>query len=118
MNIVDPILFQSRQNPPVAALCAPGTRLNVISYARLGRFINNIGRRALAAGVRPDNIVAILVKDQIFHAAIVLALARLGVATLSVPDELTVPLGLRLDAVMADASAAIGNTINLPIIRV
>jgi acyl-coenzyme A synthetase/AMP-(fatty) acid ligase len=117
MNIVEPILFQARQNPPVAAICAPGTTLNVISYARLERFINNIARRALGAGICPGNIVAVLVKDQIFHAAITLALAHVGVATLSVGD-LHLPAGLRLDAVIADAGAAIGNRSNLPIIPV
>ena len=66
MNIVEPILFQCRQNPPAAALCAPGTALNVVSYARLGRFIHNIGRRALGAGIRPGQIVAIQVKDTSF----------------------------------------------------
>ena len=67
-----------QRNPPAAALCAPGTALNVISYARLERFINNIGRRALTTGIRPGDIVAIMVKDYIFHAAIALALARVG----------------------------------------
>jgi acyl-coenzyme A synthetase/AMP-(fatty) acid ligase len=115
MNIVDPILFQCRQNPPAAAMCAPGTALNVISYSRLERFIHNIGRRALAAGIRPGSIVAIMLKDHIFHAAMALALARLGVATLSVGD-LHLPPGLRVDAVIADAGALIANPANLPII--
>jgi acyl-coenzyme A synthetase/AMP-(fatty) acid ligase len=117
MNIVEPILFQCRQNPPVAAICAPGTTFNVISYARLERFISNIGQRALAAEIRPGNIVAILVKDQIFHAAIALALAHLGVVTLSVGD-LNLPPELRVDAVIADVDAAIANRSNLPIIPV
>jgi acyl-CoA synthetase (AMP-forming)/AMP-acid ligase II len=115
MNIVEPILFQCRQSPPAAALCAPGTALNVISYARLARFIHNIGRRALAAGIRPGHTVAIQVKDHIFHAAMALALARMGVATLSVAD-LNLPAGLRVDSAITDAPAAIGNWANLPII--
>jgi acyl-coenzyme A synthetase/AMP-(fatty) acid ligase len=117
MNIVDPILFQCKQNPPAAALCAPGTALNVISYARLERFINNIGRRALTTGIRPGDIVAIMVKDYIFHAAIALALARVGVATLSVSD-LRLPAGLRVSAVLADARAPIDNPARLPIVPV
>ena len=115
MNIVEPILFQSRQNPPAAALCAPGTAFNVISYARLARFIHNIGRRALATGIQPGHIVAIQVKDQIFHAAIALALARMGVATLSVAD-LNLPAGLRVDSAITDASASIGNWTKLPLV--
>src|ERR1700704_5155089 len=115
MNIVDSVLFQCKQNPPGAAMCAPGTALNVISYARLERFIHNIGHRALAAGIRPGNTVAILIKDYIFHAAIALALARLGVATLSVGD-LRLPSGLRVHAVVADAHALLANPFNLPVI--
>jgi acyl-coenzyme A synthetase/AMP-(fatty) acid ligase len=115
MNIVEPILFQCRQNPPAAALCAPGTALNVISYARLERFIHNIGRRALAAGIRPGQIVAIQVKDYIFHAAIALALARMGVATLSVAD-LNLPAGLRVDSAIMDAPIGFGSWANIPLI--
>ena len=115
MNIVEAILFQCRQNPPAAALCAPGTALNLVSYARLARFIHNIGRRALAAGIRPGQTVAIQVKDYIFHAAIALALARMGVATLSVAD-LNVPAGLRVDFVITDTPAAVVNWTGLPIV--
>jgi long-chain acyl-CoA synthetase len=115
MNIVEPILFQCGQNPPAAALCATGSALNLISYARLERFIHNIGRRALGIGVRPGQTVAIQIKDHIFHAAIALALARMGVATLSVTD-LNLPPGLRVDSVITDAPVFIGNGANLPIV--
>ena len=115
MNVVDPILFQCRQNPPAVAICAPGTVFNIVSYARLEQFINNIGHRALAAGIRLGNIVAIMVKDHIFHASMALALARIGAATLSVSD-LRLPMGLRVDAVITDARALVGNPANLPII--
>jgi acyl-coenzyme A synthetase/AMP-(fatty) acid ligase len=115
MNIVEPILFQCRQNPPAAALCAPGTALNVVSYARLGRFIHNIGRRALLAGIRPGQTVAIQVKDYIFHTAIALALARMGVASLSVPD-LNLPPGLRVDCAITDAPAGLGGWANVPLV--
>jgi acyl-CoA synthetase (AMP-forming)/AMP-acid ligase II len=114
MNVVEPILFQCQQSPPAAALCAPGTALNLVSYARLARFIHNIGARALAVGVRPGQIVAIQIKDHIFHTAIALALARIGVATLSVSD-LNLPAGLRVDSAITDAPAAIANWAKLPI---
>ncbi len=113
MNIVDPILFQCRQNPPAAALCAPGTALNIISYARLERFIHNIGRRAISTGIRPGQAVAVQVKDQIFHAAILLALARIGVATVSVGD-LNLPPTLHVDSIITDAPAAIGRWAGAP----
>jgi acyl-coenzyme A synthetase/AMP-(fatty) acid ligase len=112
MNVVEPFLHQCRQNPPAAALCAPGTTLNVVSYARLERFINNIGRRALAAGLFPGGTVAIMIKDYILHAATALALARIGIATLSVAD-LRLPPGLRVDAVMTDVRPPVG-TLTVP----
>jgi hypothetical protein len=53
MNVVDPILYRCRQTPPTAAISAPGTPLNLISYARLERFIHNIGNRALSPDHAP-----------------------------------------------------------------
>src|SRR5260370_34206939 len=113
MTMREPILFQCKQNPPAAALCAPGTALNLVSYARLARFIHNIGRRALGAGIRPGHTVAIQVKDHIFHTAIVLGLARMGVTTLSVADR-NLPAGVHVDSVITDAPAPIGNSAELP----
>ncbi|MGB8069716.1 MAG: hypothetical protein WCF38_18840, partial [Pseudolabrys sp.] len=43
MNVVEPILFQARNDPPAPAMCAPGTSLGIISYVRLARFIHSIG---------------------------------------------------------------------------
>jgi acyl-CoA synthetase (AMP-forming)/AMP-acid ligase II len=101
MNIVDPILFQCRYQPPAAAICAPGTGIGLISYGRLEQFIHNIGRRALTLGLSPGSIVAILIEDPIFHAAIVLALTRLGIVTFSARGE-QFPDELKVDAVISD----------------
>ncbi len=92
MNIVDPILFQCRQQPPVAAICVPGADISLISYRRLALFIHNISRRLTAAGLRPGQLVAVSIEDQIFHVAILLALARLGVASVSAPGAARLPL--------------------------
>jgi hypothetical protein len=73
MNVVEPILFQARNDPPAPAMCAPGTSLGIINYARLARFILSIGHRAIRLGIAPNAVVAIQVKDNIFHAAIALA---------------------------------------------
>src|SRR5262245_66170921 len=81
MNIVDPILFQCRQQPPVAAICVPGADIGLISYRRLALFIHNISRRLAATGLRPGQLVAVSIEDQIFHIAILLALARLGMGS-------------------------------------
>src|SRR5258708_6002506 len=96
MNIVDAILYQCKHRPSVAAICCPGTKLDVISYGRLERFINNIGRQALAMGIARGNVVAIMVTDKIFHAAIVLGLTRLGVITVSARHE-KLPKELEVD---------------------
>jgi acyl-coenzyme A synthetase/AMP-(fatty) acid ligase len=101
MNIVEPILFQARHNPPAPAMCAPGAELDLISYGRLERFINAIGRHVLGCGVAPGHVVAIQVREHIFHAAIALALANIGVATVSVREP-KFPVGLRIDAFVTD----------------
>jgi acyl-CoA synthetase (AMP-forming)/AMP-acid ligase II len=83
MNIVDPILFQCRRQPPVAAICVPGAEIGLISYRRLALFIHNISRRLAATGLRAGQLVAVSIDNQIFHIAMLLALARLGMASVS-----------------------------------
>jgi len=100
MNIVDPILFQCRQQPPTAAICAPGPGIGLISYRRLEAFIHNITRRLLSYGLQPGNIAAIGVEDVIFHVAIMLALTRLGVATISLRNIGSPPI--HVDAYISD----------------
>jgi acyl-coenzyme A synthetase/AMP-(fatty) acid ligase len=99
MNIVDPILFQCRYNPAGAAICVPGTQFRLISYGRLAQFIHNITRAILAQGVARGDVVAVLIGDKILHAAVVLALTRLGAITVSarsaaVPKELNAAAGV------------------------
>src|SRR6267154_1409011 len=83
MNIVDPILFQCRRQPPVAAICVPGPGIGLISYRRLEQFVHNISRKVHALGLPERSIVAVNIQDVIFHAAVLLALTRLGMITLS-----------------------------------
>ena len=93
MNIVDPILFQCRRQPPVAAICAPDSGIGLISYRRLAAFIHNVERKLHAFGLPERSIVAVRVEDIIFHIVIVLALTRLGVITLSMrKDATSVPI--------------------------
>ena len=99
MNIVDPILFQCRRQPPVAAICVPGPGIGLISYRRLELYIHNISRRLHALGLPERSIVAVNVEDVIFHAAIVLALTRLGMITLSLREgDAAVPI--KIDALV------------------
>jgi acyl-CoA synthetase (AMP-forming)/AMP-acid ligase II len=102
MNIVDLILFQCRQQPPVAALCAPGSKLNLVSYSRLEHFIHNVSRQARSLGLQHGNIVAVFVEDHIFHVALILGLGRLGIATVSVRIT-DLPKEIHVDAVVSDA---------------
>src|SRR5450432_3974645 len=96
MNIVDPILFQCRQQPPTAAICVPGPGIGLISYRRLEIFIHNVSRRLLSFGLPPGSIAAVSIDDVIFHTAMVLALTRLGVATISLRQTSLPPI--RVDA--------------------
>jgi acyl-CoA synthetase (AMP-forming)/AMP-acid ligase II len=106
MNIVEPILFQCRQQPPVAAICVPGPGIGLISYRRLALFIHNIGRRLASAGLQPGRLVAVNVEDQIFHITLLLALARLGIASVSVRGAARPPVPL--DAFITDKTLPAG----------
>ncbi len=99
MNITDPIFFQSWYQPEAPAICAPG--IDLVTYGRLEKTINNIMRRALSLDVQPGQVVALVVKQPVIHAAIILAMARLGVVTAS-PSAATLPTGLMFDAIIAD----------------
>jgi acyl-coenzyme A synthetase/AMP-(fatty) acid ligase len=87
MNIVDPILFHCQRQAPAAAICAPGSRIGLISYRRLENAIHNIGRRVHAFGLSKGSVVAVEVADAIFHIAILLSLTRLGMTTISISEE-------------------------------
>jgi acyl-CoA synthetase (AMP-forming)/AMP-acid ligase II len=126
MNIVDPILFQCRRQPPVAAICVPGAEISLVSYRRLALFIHNISRRLAATGLRPGQLVAVSIEDQIFHIAMLLALARLGMASVStlraarpslpvdgfITDK-TLPAGVVDRLILADMSWTEGDGISV-----
>ena len=42
MNIVDPILYQCRRQPPAAAICVPGPGIGLISYRRFGKVFTQL----------------------------------------------------------------------------
>ena len=62
MNIIDPILFHSRHDPEALALCAPG--VDLVTYERLHKSINNVARRASALGLKPGQIVALFLPQR------------------------------------------------------
>ena len=99
MNIVDPILFQCQRQPPVAAICVPGPGIGLISYWRLEQYVHNLTRRLHALGLPSRSVIAVSIPDVIFHAAVVLALTRLGMITLSLrEDDVVVPI--KIDALI------------------
>ncbi len=108
MNIVDPILFQCRRQPPVAAICVPGPGIGLISYRRLERFIHNISRRLQAFGLPERSIVAISIGDVIFHSAVLLASMRLGMIAVSLREgEASLPF--KIDVLISDGKHSFAN---------
>jgi acyl-coenzyme A synthetase/AMP-(fatty) acid ligase len=93
----------ARLNPVALAIGTPGAAMEAVSYGVLARMINNVGRTALAFGLVRGQVVAIDVKDKIFHAALILGLARLGIVSVSA-RALALPPELGVAAVIADAS--------------
>src|SRR5262245_36144367 len=106
MNIIDPILFQCRRQPPIAAICVPG--IGLISYRRLEQSIHNITRRLHSLGLAKSSGIVVNIPDVIFHIAVVLALTRLGMITLSARDgEVSAPI--KVDAVITTTELPFGN---------
>lgn len=102
MNIVDLVLFQCRLQPAIAALCAPGKGIGLVSYGQLERFIHSIARQARALGLARGNVVALFINDPILHSAFILGLSHVGVVTLS-GRSVELPKELKIDAVISDA---------------
>src|SRR5258705_3756562 len=101
MNIVEPILFQCKFNAQAAAICTPGSAVDVLTYGELERAIHNVARTALARGLAPGMTVAISVKEPLFHAVLALGLLRLGLVLITGPSG-QFPKTLRVDAVISD----------------
>ena len=103
MNIIDPILRQCRLNAEQPALCAPGTRFDLATYAQLEYMINNLTRAMLPLGFQPGQVIGILVQDKIFHIALMLALTRIGVVTMACSGG-SLPAEIDVTAVITDSS--------------
>src|SRR5262249_58283556 len=108
MNIVDPILYQCRRQPPAAAICVPGPRIGLISYRRLEEYVHNVSRRLHALGLPERSIVAISISDVIFHTIVLLASMRLGMIAVSLRDgDVSIPI--RADVLIADVQRPVAN---------
>jgi long-chain acyl-CoA synthetase len=105
LNILESFLLHAKHHATAAAICAPGWNYNIVSYGRLRLFANNVAVHALKAGLKPGNVVAIVVKDPIFHMALILGLTRVGVVSLSVHSP-TLPTEFHIDAVLSNTTTS------------
>jgi len=101
LNIVEPILAQCRYQPHVVALCAPGERHAVITYAQVAALIHNVARHALEIGLRPGDTVVTFVDDGIMHALLILGLAEAGVITISGRNP-ELPKEVKIEMIVSD----------------
>lgn len=101
MNIVEPILAQARYQPHAVALCVPGERHSIITYAQVAALIHNIARHAIRVGLKPGDTVVIFVDDGIMHALLILGLAEAGIVSISGrnPD---LPKEIKIDTILSD----------------
>jgi acyl-coenzyme A synthetase/AMP-(fatty) acid ligase len=101
LNIIEPFLHQCRYNAHAAAICVPGANDTLVSYGRLARFMNNVSRKALHAGLGPGSNVALFVNHPLLHSIFILGLTRIGVVTLSGRNPV-LPENLKIDALITD----------------
>jgi acyl-coenzyme A synthetase/AMP-(fatty) acid ligase len=108
VNIVDPILFQCRLNADQPAICAPGARLEPVTYGQLKYMLNSLTRTVLQFGLKPGDIVGVLLNNKIFHVVLTLALTRIGVVTVSCRDR-SLPKEFDATAVFVDTPGPFAN---------
>jgi acyl-coenzyme A synthetase/AMP-(fatty) acid ligase len=108
VNIVDPILFQCRINAEQPAICAPDTNLEAMTYAQLEFMLNALTRAVLTHGFQRGQVVGVLIGNKILHVVLSLALARIGVVTVSCRGR-TLPKELGAVAVMTDTAGPFAN---------
>ena len=82
--------------------------MDFVTYAGLARIIESLGHVVLSLGLARGDIVAIYVSETIFHAALVLALTRLGIVTVSARTP-RLPKELGVKAVIASNSKPFEN---------
>jgi fatty-acyl-CoA synthase len=108
VNIVDPILFQCRTNAEQPAICAPGANFEAMTYAQLEFMLNALTRAVLAFGFQRGQVVGVLIGNKILHVVLSLALARIGVVTVSCRGR-SLPNELGAVAVMTETAEPFAN---------
>jgi acyl-CoA synthetase (AMP-forming)/AMP-acid ligase II len=109
LNIVEPIFAQARYQPQAVALCLPGDRHSVVTYAQVADCLCNIARKAASVGLNPRDVVVTFIDDGIMHALLILGLAHAGVITISGrnPD---LPGEVKIDAILCDPGRTFSGT--------
>jgi acyl-coenzyme A synthetase/AMP-(fatty) acid ligase len=108
VNIVDPILYQCRINAEQPAICAPGTNLEAMTYAQFEFMLNALTHAVLALGFQRGQVVGVLIGNKILHVVLSLALARIGVVTVSCRGR-SLPKELGAAAVMTETAGPFAN---------
>lgn len=108
MNIIDPILFQCRINSGQPAICAPGETIEAMTYAQLEFMLNALTRAVLQFGFKRGQVVGVDIGNKILHVVLTLALARIGVVTVSCRGR-TLPKELGAVAVMTETAGPFAN---------
>lgn len=108
MNIVDSVLFQCRIHADYPAISVPGASYDPVTYAQLEIMLNNLTRALLPLGLQRGQIVGVLLQDKLLHVITLLALARLGLVTVSCRAR-ALPKELHAVAVITDTSSSFGN---------
>jgi acyl-coenzyme A synthetase/AMP-(fatty) acid ligase len=108
VNIVDPILFQCRINGAQPAICAPGANFEAMTYAQLEFMLNALTRAALTHRFQRGQVVGVLIGNKVLHVVLSLALARIGVVTVSCRGR-SLPKELGAVAVMTDTAGPFAN---------
>jgi acyl-coenzyme A synthetase/AMP-(fatty) acid ligase len=108
MNIVDPILFQCRVNAEQPAIFAPSANFEAMTYAQLEFMLNALTRAVLEFGFQRGQLVGVLVDNKVLHVVLLLALARIGVVTVSCRGR-SLPKELGAVAVMTETPGPFAN---------
>jgi long-subunit acyl-CoA synthetase (AMP-forming) len=102
MNFADQIRLQCARNGDRPALSFGRLGANIISYATLGQYIGNVSARLARLGVVPGAVYGILHPTWLVHVVLILALERLGAATVTLKTAHQ-KHGLKLAGILADA---------------
>ena len=105
MNIGEQVEWHSVQAPQNAALSIPGPYRDTVSYFRLNALVQIAGGRLAEAGAAPSRSYGLWVQDALLHIVLLLALDRLGAASVSLTTTESA-VALNLDAVLSDQDTA------------